>query len=247
MFKKVLFPVLITLAIALSACGAPRYTAEQFAATQTQQARDAAIDQLLAGTPAAESHPDTVQETAATTETPAAEAAPVTAACDTIESSLDNGKTWQNTGLRLDNESVYNIGDRVTFTARSVLVPSKAYNEALTADELKLVEQTWLKVRFNTCETTGIVFSGGIKVGGLTFNKGVLFKMSGVREFDLRNGEIVLWFDTEHQTKDLTRVVDQIRDGNFDIKSQLAFAVTDSLKDQLPADLMKGVQVVILP
>ncbi len=176
--------------------------------------------------------------------------APVTpiVACETIEVSKDDGLTWENAGLSLETESVYDIGNRVTWTSRSSLV-NKAPDQGLTDKELKLVENTWLKVRLNACNTNVVVFTHGIKIGELKFDKGALFELgTGYQELDIRNGEIVLWFDQKHQNKDITeRIVKEIRNGNFDIKSKLDFAVTDNLKDILPADLLKGVQIVLIP
>lgn len=195
--------------------------------------------------------------TTAPTEVPAAIEAPApvvevedpVVACETIEVSTDDGKTWLDAGIDLETEEVYDIGDRVTFTARSILVPNKEYNEELSNLELKKVETTWLKVRLNACETKAVVFTHDIELGDLKFDEGVLFELgTGYQEFNLRNGEIILWFDQEHQDKDITkRIVEEIRKGNFDIKSKLDFAVTDNLKDILPADILEGVQIVLIP
>jgi hypothetical protein len=169
--------------------------------------------------------------------------------CESIQFSADGGKTWIDSGLLLETESTLDIGKRVTWTNRSTLVPNKAYNEELSPTELKTVQNTWLKVRYNACETKAILFAHGTKIDTLAFNNGVLFQLpSGQHEINVLNGELILWFDQTHQNKDISgRIVDQIRHGNFDIKSKLAFAVTDSLKDILPSDLLAGVQIVLLP
>jgi len=167
--------------------------------------------------------------------------------CETIEVSKDGGNTWTSAGLALETESVYDIGNRVTWTSRSFLV-DKAPDVELTDAELKIVENTWLKVRLNACNTNVVVFTHGIKIDDLKFDKGALFDLGdGYQEFDIRNGEVILWFDIQHQDKDLLRIVKEIRNGNFDIKSRLGLAVTDSLKDKLPEDILVGVQIVLLP
>jgi len=163
--------------------------------------------------------------------------------CNTIQVSTDGGTTWNDAGEELDTE----LGHRVTWTSRRTVVPAKAWNEKLSDAELKLVETTWVKVRFNACQTKAVLFAGGTKINTLKFEKGVLLQLDNQREIDVRNGELVLWFDQEHQDKDLERIVKEIKNGNFDIKSRLGLAVTDNLKDKLPADLMTGVQIVLIP
>lgn len=195
---------------------------------------------------------NTLEPTLAPTEvvaTPAPTEAPVVAAipCETIMVSKDSGNTWVSAGLALDTESVYDIGNRVTWTSRSSLV-DKAPDVALTDAELKLVEQTWLMVRYNACQTQPVLFTGGVKIDTLKFDKGALFLLPlGQHEISVRNGELVLWYDTQHQDKDLLRIIKEIRNGNFDISSRLGLAVTDSLKDKLPSDILDGVQIVLLP
>jgi len=172
-------------------------------------------------------------------------------ACETIEVSKDNGVTWENAGLSLETESVYDIGKRVTFTNRSVLVPNKAYNEELSDLELQTVENTWLDVRFNACDTEAVVFSHGFEMNNTIFNGGVLFNLKGEQQIRIRNGEVVLWYDIPHRDKDLGRIIDQIKVGNFDIHGPLALAVADRLKDvKVVADYLAtrpDIRIVILP
>lgn len=201
---------------------------------------------VVAATPVPVS-PTAVPEVAVTPPVPA----PIVAACDTIEVSTDGGQTWQNTGENLETEAVYDIGNRVTWTARRTLVPGKAWNEKLSDAELKTVEQTWLDVRFNACETEAVVFAGGFQMGNVSFNNGVLFAFKGERQIRVRNGEIVLWYDQPHRDKDLGRIIDQIKNGNFDIHGPLALAVADGLKDvPVVADFLATrpeIKLVILP
>ncbi len=169
-------------------------------------------------------------------------------ACDTIQISID-GVNWTDAGEYIQTESVHDIGNRVVWTSRRTIVPGKAWNESLTETELRTVENTWIKVRLNTCETIPVIFGGGIRINGLEFNEGALFQLkSGIQDIELRNAELVLWFDQPHLTKDISnRVVDEILNGNFDITSRLGLAVTDSLKEYLPDEILVGVQIVIMP
>ena len=177
--------------------------------------------------------------------------------CERIEVFKDG--QWQDAGEYLKTESTQDIGDRGVWTSRRTVVQAKAWNEALTDAELLLVETTWIKVRFNACESIPVVFAGGVRVGDLEFNDGALLKLKpGQNEIEIRNGELILWADTEHQIKDIQgtdgleeneegRLIHEIRNGNFDIKSRLGLAVTDSLKRYLPKDILEGVQIVLLP
>lgn len=177
--------------------------------------------------------------------------APASVRCESIQVSTDGGTTWKDSGLDLKTEAKYDIGDRTTWTSRSTLVPGKAYDEALSTDELKTVEQTWLDVRFNACNTEAVVFAGGFEMGNVKFDGGVLFSLKGEKQLRVRNGEVVLWHDTAHRDKDLGRVIDQIEVGNFDIHGPLALAVADGLKDvKVVADFLANrpdVKIVILP
>ncbi|HNY04502.1 MAG TPA: hypothetical protein PKI92_01975 [Candidatus Woesebacteria bacterium] len=178
--------------------------------------------------------------------------APVTplVACETIEVSKDDGLTWENAGLSLETESVYDIGNRVTWTSRSSLV-DKAPDQGLTDKELKLVENTWLDVRFNACNTEAVVFAHGFEMNKTVFDGGVLFSFKGEQTIRVKNGEIALWYDTQHRDKDLGRIVEQIKIGNFDIHESLAFSFADRLKDvKVVADYLAtrpDVKIVILP
>ncbi len=205
---------------------------------------------LLAPKPSATATPITAIPTAiaAVVSTPVPS---TTVPCDTIEVSTDGGKSWTNSGEDIATEATLDLGDRTTWTSRRTVIPSKAWNVALTADELKQVEQTWLDVRANACTTDMTVFAGGFQMGSVKFNGGVLFAFRGSREFKVRNGEVVLWHDIAHRDKDLGRIVDQIKKGNFDIKGPLALAVADGLKDiKVVADFLAArpnVKIVILP
>jgi hypothetical protein len=193
--------------------------------------------------PAATEAPIVTEAPTAPTEKPAAR-------CESIQVSKDGGNTWIDAGLSLETESKFDIGDRETWTARSTLT-DKAPDEKLTDEELKTVEQTWLDVKINTCNTEAVIFAGGFEMSNTKFDGGVLLSMKGERQFRVRNGEIVLWYDTVHRDKDLGRIVDQIKVGNFDIHGPLALAVADGLKDvKVVADFLAtrpDVKIVILP
>ena len=144
------------------------------------------------------------------------------------------------------------LGERMTYTSRRLIVPAKAWNEVLTADELLAVETTWQDVQVCIPEgTTGRIFASGFEQGLDRYENGVLMTLTpGLYEFKLRNGEIVLWYpeSNDFAVKDLTRIVEQIKVGNFDIKSPLAFfGVTTDLLPSIPDTLVKERNVQIVP
>lgn len=170
--------------------------------------------------------------------------------CDTpfIDASLDNGQTWESKGLFLDT----NLGKRMTFTSRSLLVPEKEWNITLTAEELLTVEETWQSISICVPEGTfGRVFAGGFEQKLNRNETGVLMTLKpGLYEFKIRNGEIVLWYPDQDSfaNNDLDRIIEQIKVGNFDIKSPLAFfGVTTDLMPRIPAELVKERNVQIVP
>jgi len=164
-----------------------------------------------------------------------------------IKASLD-GQTWTEQGEFLDTV----LGKRMTFTNRKVVVPSKAWNDPLTPDELKLVEQTWVKIQICVVEgQNATLFAGGYEQGLNRFENGILLSLKpGLYEFNLRNGEAVIWYPGQEtfSQKDLERIFDQIRVGNFDIKGELAFfGVTTDLLPKIPQDLVELRNVQIVP
>jgi len=176
---------------------------------------------------------------------------PVAVSCETpsiqAEVTLD-GKPLSASGEFLDTV----LGKRMTFTSRRLLVPDKAWNDPLTSDELKTVEETWQVLQVCVPDgVTGRIFAGGFEQGVYRFETGALLTLTpGLYEFNLRNAEIVLWYpgQEEYSKNDLDRIVTQIREGNFDIKSELAFlAVTADLMPKIPSDLVKERNVQIVP
>lgn len=189
----------------------------------------------------------------ATTEVPPEEAtespASTAAVCDTP--SIKAGLTAANTefGEYLNT----NLGERMTFTSRKVVVPAKAWNDPLSAEELKSVEETWLFMQICVPEGMfGRVFASGFEQGTVRYESGVLMTLQpGVYEFKLRNAEVVLWYPADQETfaaDDLVRIVEQIKVGNFDIKSPLDFfGVTADLLPSIPDTLVKERNVQIVP
>lgn len=144
------------------------------------------------------------------------------------------------------------LGKRITFTCRKIVVPTKFWNEVLSPEELKSVETTWVDFTISVPEGMfARIFAGGIRQGTNTYNEGVLMNLKpGTYEFSLRNGEIVLWYPEQDkfEQNDLVRIFDQIRNGNFDIHSELAFfATTTDLLPKIPADLVQKNNVQIVP
>lgn len=144
------------------------------------------------------------------------------------------------------------LGKRITFTCRKIVVPNKVWNEVLSPEELKSVETTWVDFTISVPEGMfARIFAGGIRQGTNTYNEGILMNLKpGTYEFSLRNGEIVLWYPEQDkfEQNDLVRIFDQIRNGNFDIHSELAFfATTTDLLPKIPADLVQKNNVQIVP
>jgi hypothetical protein len=172
--------------------------------------------------------------------------APVTCSTPSIMAGISADKAEM--GEFLDTV----LGKRMTFTNRKVVVPSKAWNDPLTKDELTLVEQTWVKIQVCVVEgQKATVFAGGVEQGINRYENGALLSLKpGLYEFKMRNGEVVIWYPGQEtfQQKDLERIFDQIRTGNFDIKSPLAFlAATTDLFSKVPQDLVKERNVQIVP
>jgi len=191
--------------------------------------------------------PTIVATTAVSTSTPA----PIAIVCDTpsIKTSL-NGSAFKEFSEYLDT----NLGRRMTYTSRKLLVPDKAWNIALTTTELKTVENTWQDMEVCVPDgMTGRVFAGGFEQGSNRYENGVLMTLQpGLYDFNLRNAEVVIWYQNQDSfaAKDLDRIIAQIRVGNFDIKAPLTFfGVTTDLLPQIPADLVKerNVQIVSFP
>lgn len=144
------------------------------------------------------------------------------------------------------------LGERMTYTSRRLLVPDKAWNDPLTADELKKVETTYQFIEL--CVPNGLtarVFAGGYNQHTNRTENGVLMNLNpGVYKFSLRNGEIVIWYknQSDPSSKDLLRIFDQIRNGNFDIHGPLSFfAVSADILPLVPQDLVKKDQMQIVP
>jgi len=183
-------------------------------------------------------------EPVATTEAPA----PAAISCDTPSIKAGLNAADIEYGEYLDTV----LGKRMTFTSRRLLVPNKAWNDPLTSGELKTVEETWQYLQ--VCipdEMFGRIFASGFEQGTTRYESGVLMTLEpGMYEFNLLNGEIVLWYPEQDkfEQNDLVRIFDQIRNGNFDIHSELAFfATTTDLLPKIPADLVQKNNVQIVP
>lgn len=178
---------------------------------------------------------------------------PVAVTCDTpsiqAEVTLD-GKQLSASGEYLDTI----LGKRMTFTSRRLLVSDKAWNDPLSAEELKTVEETWQSMQVCIPEGMwGTVFSGGFEQKLNRNETGVFMTLKpGLYEFKIRNGEIVLWYPDQDSfaNNDLDRIVEQIKFGNFDIKGALAFfGVTADILPKIPSELVKerNVQIITAP
>jgi len=187
------------------------------------------------------------QPTTAPTKTPTTTPSCKPISTAAIFSSL-NGGNFSNQGEYNDT----NLGERMTFTCRKVVVPAKSWNETLTTNELSLVENTWVSIKMDIpCKMTAVIFAQGLEQGTNHYGKGVLLSVGpGHYEFRIRNGEIVIWYPSqdEYEKNDLNRIFDQIKTGNFDIKSDLDFfGVSNNLFSKIPYDLIKKNNVQIIP
>jgi hypothetical protein len=175
---------------------------------------------------------------------------PVAVSCDTpsIKAfAVLNDKTMTAEGEYLDT----NLGRRMTFTSRRLLI-EKEWNVALSAEELKTVETTWQKVQVCVPEgLTAVIFTGGFEQDVDRYETGALLSLkTGLYEFNMRNGEVVIWYPGQETfaQDDLNRIVEQIKFGNFDIHSELAFfGVTSDILPKIPAELVKELNVQIIP
>ncbi len=240
--KKIALVVIIVFVMVsmLTACSAGLAETPP-AATEnpTESVTEVATEVAATETPVVET--TEVPTEVVATEAPLADVIiPLTGAtpCDTpsIMASLD-GINFQEMGLYLNTE----LGERMTYTSRSFLIPEKEWNVALTSEELKTVEETWQFVQVCVPDTTfARIFSGGFEQKLTHQDKGVLITLQpGYYEFKLRNGEIVLWYPNQDSfaDEDLTRIIEQIKSGNFDIKSELMlFGVTLDLVEKIPPD-----------
>lgn len=178
---------------------------------------------------------------------PTATTQPTPEACwPSIMAKID-GK-WTDAG-----ETLYgDLGKRITFTNGNFLFPGVEPGDR-TPEQLKTIETTWIEIQIDTCqnETQAVIFSGGFDMGDFHADEGVLFTLDGERNFSMRNGEIVLWFNPNDLARDVSqRITDQIKYGNLDIDGPLAFTfVTEDLKDLIPAELIaeRMVEVVYFP
>lgn len=144
------------------------------------------------------------------------------------------------------------LGERTTFTCRKVVIPYKAWNETLNPTELKLVETTWVSMKVDIPQgMNAVVFGTELKQGAIHYKNGALLTLSpGHYEFSIKNGEIVVWYPSQetYQANDLIRIIEQIRNGNFDIKSKLEFfGVSADLFSSIPDDLILERNVQIIP
>lgn len=175
-------------------------------------------------------------------------ASPVSCDTPSIMAGLNAANTEM--GEYLDT----NLGERMTFTSRRLLVPEKQWNDPLTATELNTVEETWQFMQVCIPDgMSGRVFAGGFVQGVNRYENGVLMTLNpGLYEFKMRNGEVVIWYPNQQSfaDDDLVRIIEQIKVGNFDIKAPLAFfGVTTDLLPQIPSQLVKdrNVQIVSFP
>lgn len=136
--------------------------------------------------------------------------------------AAENGKTMTNFGVFLDTE----LGQRITYTNRNLLVPDKAWNDPLTQNELWRVENTWVNVAVDLpVGMSATIFGHDFQQGNVILGKGVFIDLTqpGHYEFHLKNGEVVIWYpgQEQHKANDWKRIEAQVNNGNFDILHQL--------------------------
>jgi len=127
-----------------------------------------------------------------------------------------------NFGIFLDTE----LGRRITYTNRNLLVPDKAWNDPLTQAELRRVETTWVDVAIDLPEgMSATIFGHDFQQGNVVLGKGVFINLTqpGHYEFRLKNGEVIIWYpgQEQHKANDWQRIRTEVENGNFDIKHSL--------------------------
>ncbi len=226
MKKLYLFVLAAILLASLSACGAKPTVADAALACGDRGVKSYNNGQFECNTvaepapaaqaPAAEK-PATEDEVA---EKPA-QSEPAAQKCTSasVKATL-NGKTSEQ-GEYLNGE----LGERVTFTTRKVVVPGKAWNETLTDAELTAVETTWVDVEL--CVPEGFfarIETGGLSQGTVRYEEGVTMTLKPGRYlFSLRNGGLVDWYPGAESfaAADLLRIIKESLNGNLDIKHSL--------------------------
>ena len=166
--------------------------------------------------------------------------------------STDNRITYNEEGLYLFDD----IGERMTFTCRQVLVPDKAWNEELSKSESKTIASQWVDVILVLPEDmNAVIFSGGIQQAKKSYTEGVLVMLDkyGSYSFRILNGEIVIWYPNqdENQYTDLLRILNQVASGNNDTKRRLKLqAISSNLLSSIPniyinKDLLSDITIPI--
>ncbi len=153
-----------------------------------------------------------------------------------IKYSID-GEVWVNAP-----EYIGDYGHRVAFQCSSALFPNAPWNYKFSDPEWKKIESTWIKVQVLVPENTiSRIWAYSWKQGGNTYNGGYLLELDpGYYDFTIKNGEIQNWPKSEpFSVVDLTRIFQQKRDGNVNIKNPLAFTgITANLVERIPNDLV---------
>ncbi len=129
-----------------------------------------------------------------------------------------------NFGIYFDKSNP--IGERITYTNRSLLIPDKAWNEKLTSAELRKIETTWVPVNVDLPEGASLViFAGGLRQNGKVIsNNGIYVDVTQpgyYRNIEIRNGEAAIWFNDQNKAADWERIRTQVQNGNFDIRHSL--------------------------
>jgi hypothetical protein len=160
-----------------------------------------------------------------------------------IETSKD-GKEWVETGEHNDNE----YGNRISTTNGRFLFPEKQPGE-YTSAEIKTIEGTWLHYRISNCPDGHIMVFGTQFKHEKVYSGGIAFYLGHDNvEFQLKNGEVVVWLDFDDLRSDLReRMSREIEAGNLDVNGPLAFKFTSpEVQGFFPLDLINKrlVQVV---
>lgn len=172
------------------------------------------------------------------TEAPAAAAIP-DVSCE-ISASTDGGKTWNSVGQ--------NLGNRLATTNGIILYGHTApYDKT---NELPTVEQTWVSFKIVGCEGTfPVVFAGGFKTTNVSYNDGVVLYLGNLKEFSMRNGELVIHTSFSGMHTDVSdRIPNQIINGNLDFPNQkLAFKqITAEFLGYIPKELQNQAEIVTI-
>lgn len=149
-------------------------------------------------------------------------------------------------------EAGTSYNNRITITCGEVLFPETTVGN-YTEEQLDEIASKWVEFKIVPNGMLPLVFAGGAKwttsSGRHEENKGYLGYIGGKDQtIWLRGGELVLWGSLDDMHKDIVnRIVPQIKKGNLDIPSPLAFeACSPEVAGYIPYELLVSNKVRVI-